>query len=128
MTKDHLRARLGEIFHDWGIPTAVSVVAARAAGLPLIATGGVRSGLDAAKAIALGATLVGMARPFLIAALEGEAAVDALIGQLLEELRVAVFLSGGQRVDALRSADVVILGETRRWLDDLGYLESEHGR
>lgn len=124
VARDHMRARLGEVFAEWGIPTAVAVVAARAAGLPLIGTGGVRSGLDAAKAIALGATLVGMARPFLIAALEGEQAVEALIRQLLEELRVAVFLSGGRSVGDLRSAELVVLGETRRWLDDLGYLEA----
>ena len=127
VTEDHVKARLGEVFHDWGIPTAVSVVAARAAGLPLVATGGVRTGLDAAKAIALGATLVGMARPFLIAALDGEAAVEILIAQLFEELRVAVFLSGGRSVRDLGSADVVLLGQTRRWLDDLGYLEPSSG-
>ncbi len=114
-------ASLGKVYRDWGIPTAVSIVGARAAGLPIIATGGVRTGLDAAKAIALGASLVGVARPLLSAALEGEAAVDAWITQFLEELRVAIFLSGGRCLDDLRSAPRVILGDTRRWIDDLGY-------
>ncbi|TMI83483.1 MAG: type 2 isopentenyl-diphosphate Delta-isomerase [Bacillati bacterium ANGP1] len=112
-------AALGTVYRDWGIPTAVSVVAARAAGLPIIATGGIRTGLDAAKAIALGASLVGIARPLLVAALKGPAAVEAWIGQFLEELRAAVFLTGGKRVDDLRSVPRAIVGDTRRWVDAL---------
>ena len=111
--------RLGEVLRDWGIPTAVALVAARPAGLPLIATGGVRSGLDAAKAIALGATLVGVARPLLQAALESEAAVDALVGQLILELRTALFLSGACSLDELRRRPLVVVGATRAWLDQL---------
>jgi len=114
------RAMLGTVYREWGIPTAVSVVAAGAAGLPIIATGGVRSGLDAAKAIALGAALVGVGGPLLRAALRGDAAVDEWIVQFLDELRAAVFLTGGTRVAALGTAPRVILGDTRRWIEDLG--------
>ena len=114
-------ARLGEVYREWGIPTAVSIVAARPTGLPVIATGGVRSGLDAAKAIALGASLVGVARPLLTAALAGDAAVDAWLDQFIEEIRVGVFLSGGTCLADLRQVPRVIAGETRRWLEDLGY-------
>jgi len=117
---DLRRIMLGKVYTDWGIPTAVSIVEASAAGLPLIATGGVRSGLDAAKAIALGASLVGVGRPMLSAAVEGEAAIEAWIVQFLEELRVAIFLSGGRRLTDLRSAPRVVLGDTRRWIEDLG--------
>ncbi len=117
---DLRRVMLGKVYCDWGIPTAVSIVAASAAGLPLIATGGVRSGLDAAKAIALGASLVGVGRPLLSAALEGDAAVEAWVTQFLEELRVAIFLSGGTCVTDLRSAPRVVLGDTRRWIEDIG--------
>ncbi len=116
---DRRRVMLGKVYTDWGIPTAVSIVAASAAGLPLIATGGVRSGLDAAKAIALGASLVGVGRPLLSAALEGDAAVEAWITQFLEELRVSIFLSGGKRVTDLRSAPRVVLGDTRSWIEDI---------
>ena len=118
---DRRGATLGRVFRDWGLPTAVSVVGATATGLPLVATGGVRTGLDAASAIALGATLVGVARPLLQAAMEGEAAVDAWIAQFLEELRVTIFLTGGRALADLRTCDRVVLGDTRRWIEDLGY-------
>src|SRR5919199_5659859 len=117
---DERTRRLGEALRDWGIPTAVSVVAARSTGLPLIATGGVRSGLDAAKALALGARAVGVARPLLTAALEGEAAVDAWIAQFLAELRTVLFLTGSPTAMELRRKPLVVLGETRAWLEGLG--------
>ncbi|HEV2126322.1 MAG TPA: type 2 isopentenyl-diphosphate Delta-isomerase [Chloroflexota bacterium] len=120
----HVRGRqLGETFREWGMPTAVSIVAARPTGLPIIATGGIRTGLDAAKALALGARLVGVARPLLQAALEGgDAAVDAWIEQFLAELRAAVFLTGLRTVVELRAAPRVIAGSTQEWLSQLGYL------
>lgn len=118
---DRRGARVGQVYREWGIPTAVSLLAARPAGLPLIATGGVRSGLDAAKALALGASLVGVARPLLAAALEGDAAVDEWVTGFLDELRMAVFLTGGRSVADLAEVPRAITGDTRSWLDDLGY-------
>lgn len=118
-----LGARLGETFREWGVPTAVSIAAVRPAGLPIIATGGIRTGLDAAKAIALGACLVGVARPLLQASLEGgDAAVDAWIEEFLAELRATLFLTGSRALDDLRGCPRVILGETRDWLTQLGCL------
>lgn len=114
--------RLGELLRDWGVPTAVAVAGASASGLPLVATGGVRSGLDAAKAIALGATLVGVARPVLRAAIEGEAALDAWIGQFLHELRTVLFLTGSRTAADLQARPRVILGPTQAWMNQLGYL------
>jgi isopentenyl-diphosphate Delta-isomerase len=113
--------RLGEVLRDWGVPTPVAVVGALAAGLPVIATGGIRGGLDAARALALGARLVGVARPLLQAALEGDAAVDRWIDQLLHELRTVLFLTGSKDLAALRRQQPLVVGETRAWLDQLGY-------
>jgi isopentenyl-diphosphate delta-isomerase len=113
--------RLGEVFRDWGIPTPVSVVGVQRAGLPVIATGGIRSGLDAARALALGATLVGVARPLLQAALAGDAAVDTWVEQFLHELRTVLFLTGSIDIAALRAKSHVTTGATRAWLDQLQY-------
>jgi isopentenyl-diphosphate Delta-isomerase len=117
---DQVRARLGETFGTWGIPTAASV-AGCAGILPVIATGGVRTGLDAAKAIALGATAVGIGRPLLQAALIGEDAAYEWIAVFERELRTAVFLTGGRRVGDLATADRVISGSLADWLRQLDY-------
>lgn len=118
--RDVSRERLGELFRDWGVPTAVSVAVASHCGVPLIATGGVRSGLDAAKALSLGTTLVGVGRPLLEAALQGgDDAIAAWIDQFLLELRTAMFLTGSPNPAALRTVPKVIFGETREWLQDL---------
>jgi isopentenyl-diphosphate delta-isomerase len=118
---DDRGARLGRALAEWGIPTAVSVAGAAACGLPVIATGGVRSGLDAAKAFALGATLVGVGRPLLLAAAEGDRALDRWIGTFLEELRTVLMLTGRSRPAELRVHPRVVTGRTRAWLDELGY-------
>jgi isopentenyl-diphosphate Delta-isomerase len=118
---DALRMSLGERFRDWGLPTAVAVVGASAARLPIIATGGVRSGLDAAKALALGATAVGVGRPFLQAALKGEQACLDWLASFELELRTAVFLSGIKRASDLSRVDCVITGRSKAWMDQLGY-------
>lgn len=118
---DERGRRLGEVFRDWGLPTAVAVTEAVPAGLPVIATGGIRTGLDAAKALALGATMAGVARPLLQAVLAGgDAAVSRWIEQFLTELRTAVFLSGARSVADLPSRPRVVLGDTREWLRQLG--------
>ncbi|MGH9245260.1 MAG: type 2 isopentenyl-diphosphate Delta-isomerase, partial [Acidimicrobiales bacterium] len=85
-------SRLGETFGDWGVPTALSIIEASTADLPLIATGGVRNGLHAAKAIALGASLVGVGGPAIIAARSSADAVIEEMTLFLEELRVAMTL------------------------------------
>lgn len=118
---DTARMSLGNRFRDWGVPTAVAVVGAASSRLPVIATGGVRSGLDAAKALALGATCVGVGRPLLQAALRGEESVARWIGDFELELRTAIFLSGVRRAADLGRASVVVTGESKEWLEQLGY-------
>ena len=124
---DALRMSLGERFRDWGLPTAVAVVGASAARIPIIATGGVRSGLDAAKALALGATIVGVGRPLLQAALQGERACMDWLAAFELELRTAVFLAGLKRASDLGRAPVVVTGRSRAWMDQLGYRRTSIG-
>ncbi len=124
---DLLRMSLGERFRDWGLPTAVAVVGASGAGLPVVATGGVRSGLDAAKALALGATIVGVGRPLLQAALRGEAACMEWLAAFEMELRTAAFLAGIKRASDLRRVPVVVTGRSKMWLDQLAYRRASVG-
>ena len=118
---DSARMTLGNRFRDWGVPTAVAVAGVASVGLPVIATGGVRSGLDAAKALALGATVVGVGRPLLQAALRGESEVERWISDFELELRTATFLAGVRNASDLRRAAVVITGATKDWVEQLGY-------
>lgn len=111
--------RLGETLGSWGIPTAVSVLQCAGVGLPIIATGGVRTGLDAAKAIALGADLIGVARPMLSAALEGYDALHAYVAEFLSTLRAVLFLTGSRTPRDLKARPRVILGPTAEWTRQL---------
>lgn len=113
---DERTLSIGLLYRDWGIPTPIAVVEASTARLPLIATGGVRSGLDMARAIALGATLVGMAFPFLKAASEGYESVCELMETVIAQLKVAMQLSGAATISQLREVDVVVTGASREWL------------
>jgi isopentenyl-diphosphate delta-isomerase len=92
--RDPAAAAVAEGFADWGVPTADALrCAARVApGLPLVASGGVRNGIDVARCLALGATAVGMARPLLVAAQE-DRATEAL-ATVIEQLRIATWLTG----------------------------------
>ncbi len=111
-----LKERLGATFWDWGIPTPASLVLANV-GLPLVATGGVRSGLDAAKGIALGATAAGMAKPMLEAAKESSDAVVAELRAVIEELKAAMFLTGAASVAELQEQNVIINPPTATWME-----------
>ncbi len=98
---------LGEVFAEWGISTPDSIRALRSIpGLTVIGSGGVRSGLDVAKAIALGADLVGLAYPFLPAAQESVAAVVAAIDRLVNELKIAMFCLGVRDLEALQQVPI----------------------
>ncbi len=105
--------RLAGAFREWGIPTAESlrqVVAVRdglAPGLPVFASGGIRTGQEIAKAVALGAELVGLAGPFLKRVMESHQAVVDEIEILEAEMRIAMFASGAADIDGLRRPGVL---------------------
>lgn len=113
--------RLGERFWDWGLPTAVCTALLGPLGLrTLIASGGVDNGLDAARAIALGAHVVGMARPVIQAwDAGGEPAVKSLLSAVEQELRTAMCLVGAKDLHALRGAPRVIGEPLGSWLRQL---------
>jgi isopentenyl-diphosphate delta-isomerase len=77
--------------------------------------------LDAARALALGASLVGMGLPFLRAAADGEAALHDFLEQFLLELKVAMQLSGAATIGQLQLVPVVVTGATREWLEQRGF-------
>jgi isopentenyl-diphosphate delta-isomerase len=114
------RARaLGEALWDWGIPTAASVGALAPLGFEtIIATGGVATGMDVARALALGASAAGIARPALQALVAGGRAGAAAFFEAVEaELRAVMLLSGAPTVDALRKVPRVLGSELRAWLE-----------
>jgi isopentenyl-diphosphate delta-isomerase len=109
--KDNRQRHLGQVFADWGLPTAECITAIRSLNstIPLIASGGLKNGLDLAKSIALGADLGGLARPFLVAAIESEAAVDELVKFLIAELEIVLFCTGNPNLSALKHSGALKL-------------------
>ncbi len=113
--------RLGQTLWDWGIPTAVSAAVCAAAGLGVIATGGLRSGLDIARALALGARAGGLAAPALRAQREGGyEGARAYLEELVATLRTITLLSGQSRSADMAGAMRHIGPSLRAWLSDLG--------
>jgi isopentenyl-diphosphate delta-isomerase len=120
---------LGELYWDWGIPTAVSTVeVSESVKIPVVSSGGIRTGLDAAKAFALGASAVGIALPLLKDAYTGYKSVIKSIEKFKEELRVAMFLVGASSIEDLRKSDLIIKGSTKEWLQERGFETRKYAR
>jgi len=104
-------------FVEWGLPTAASVVEMAALRFRVIASGGIRNGLDAARALALGAHAVSMALPVLRAYEDhGVPGVRRYLKRFIQELRVAMLLTGCRDLGALRVHPAAITGRLREWI------------
>lgn len=113
------QAARGELFHEWGIPTAACVgwLAQSKPRAEIVASGGVRNGLDVARALALGAKIVGLAQPVLAAAgKDGLEGAVAFLASVMDGLRTACMLAGVARAADLGRAPRVITGELAEWL------------
>ena len=100
---------LGQLFQDWGLPTPTALKQLAPLNVTLIASGGIRSGLDMAKAVVLGASLCGLARPFLNPAMESADEVRKVIQRLKREFVTAMFLLGADRVEKIKGREELIL-------------------
>ena len=107
--EDEGRKRVAAVFRDWGIPTSESIRMVRrvSADLPVIASGGLRDGVDIAKCIALGATLGGMAGPFLKAASQSATQAVKMIDEISREIRICMFGVGAADLAALRRTKLI---------------------
>lgn len=113
-----------EVFFKWGLSTAVSLVevAHETAGkVDIIAGGGIRSGLDIARVLSLGASMAGIAAPLVRCFYQGgEEAVIKYLQALKKQLRKVMLMLGAGDVYQLREKPLVILGETGQWLERRG--------
>lgn len=113
--------KLALSFWDWGIPTVASLVETHSStDIEVICSGGVRTGLDASKALTLGATCVGVALPLLRKANAGIKAVKEWISSFNDELRLSMFLVGASSTGEMMKCPIVITGLMRNWLSSRG--------
>ncbi len=102
-------ARVAASFADWGIPTSDAILYAKTAApeLPIFASGGLKNGIDIAKCLALGATLGGLAGPFLKAADKSVEACDQFVRELLTQLKIAMMCSGNRTISDLQTTKLM---------------------
>jgi isopentenyl-diphosphate Delta-isomerase len=118
----NLQRHLGEAFWDWGIPTAASLVeVTQAVKVSVFASGGIRSGVDVAKSLAMGASLACVSQPILETADQGPKETENLLSYYVEELRNVMFLEGVDSVQKLMNAPIVLTGKTAKWLQARGF-------
>lgn len=114
--------RLGDVFWDWGIPTAISIVeVSQTVNIPVIASGGIRNGVEIAKALTLSSSLTSLAQPVLHGATKGVKETKNVLSLLIEELRNTMFLVGAGSVHTLQKIPLIITGKTAEWLKTRGF-------
>ncbi len=111
--------RLGITFWDWGIPSPASLIKVRDLGIKIIASGGIRNGYDAAKAIALGADLVGIAGHAIKFAKLGYEELKNEMELFIEELKSAMFLTGSKNIEIMKKRKTIITGNLKDWINQL---------
>jgi len=115
--KDQMK-KISKNLWDWGIPTPVSIVECRGpVSLPLIATGGIKNGLQIAKAMALGADIVGMAGGVLRAIDDDEITVEEYLKRVIRELKTVMFLLGCEEIEELLHVRKIVSGDLKNWID-----------
>jgi isopentenyl-diphosphate delta-isomerase len=126
---DRFSQRLGETFWDWGLPTAISLVeTVKSVRLPIIASGGLRTGIDITKALALGASLTSATYPFLGPATKDSEDVKKTLMYLIGEVKNAMFLVGANSIQKLQNIPVVLTGMTAEWLKVRGFQPEDYAR
>jgi isopentenyl-diphosphate delta-isomerase len=118
---DRESAQMGGLFWNWGIPTPVSVVECTSVGAEVIASGGIRNGIDVAKSLALGASMAGTALPLLTPATKGADEVVRVLRAYLRALRTAMFLTSCENLSELSKAPLIVGGRTREILELRGF-------
>jgi isopentenyl-diphosphate delta-isomerase len=121
--------RLGDVFWDWGIPTAASIVeVSQTVNTHVIASGGIRNGVDVAKSVALGASITSLSQPALEVAVKGTRETKTALSLLIDELRNAMFLVGAESMKSLRKTPIVVTGKTSEWLRMRGFNIESYAR
>ncbi len=115
---DDRTKRLGETFWDWGLPSPVSVTSCRV-GIPIIASGGIRNGMDIVRAMSIGGDVAGMAFPILKAASRGYDELHNELEHILDEIRASLFLTGVSSVAQRDDIRSVITGRSREILNGI---------
>ncbi len=124
---DSMGESLGNLFWDWGIPTAASIIESDIS-VPVIATGGIRTGLDVAKSLALGASACATALPLVRPAMNGPQDVKKKLELFQAEFKAAMFLTGSATIADLMQAQIVITGRTGEYLKERGFDTSRFAR
>ena len=126
---DTYSQRLGETFWDWGIPTVTSLVeTVNSVNLPIIASGGIRTGIEVVKSLVLGASFASATFPFLEPAMKSAEEIKKSLECLILEMKNVMFLVGAKSIQELYDLPVVLTGKTSEWLKMRGFQPEFYAR
>ncbi|MGC8619813.1 MAG: type 2 isopentenyl-diphosphate Delta-isomerase [Thermoplasmata archaeon] len=116
---DKKRERLGQALWDWGIPSPVSVIQLKNLAMKIIASGGIRNGIDVSRALILGADLAGMAGHVMKYASLGYDQLLEEMEMIIEELKAVMFLTGSKNIEVLQKKKYIVQGQLKEWLSQI---------